>query len=113
MKNIEMFGSPWLFEMSFLFVIVYAQPKPLVIKKCIDKQIECTPPVGIDRILSLQSAYFIDIGYYFSLSSEGISTSCLFGLYMVCTFISFSTTYVVLKFQELLLSSCVMLDVVL
>lgn len=54
MKNIEVFGSPFLFEMSFLFAIVYAQPKPLVIKKCIDKQIEYTPPVGIDRILSLQ-----------------------------------------------------------
>lgn len=55
MKNIEMFVSPCLFEMSFSFAIVYAQPKPLVIRKCIDKQIEYTPPVGIDRILSLQA----------------------------------------------------------
>lgn len=38
-----------------------------VSKKCIDKQMESTPPISIDRILSVQvPAYFIDICYFFS-----------------------------------------------
>lgn len=58
-------GSPWLFGMSYLHAIIWAQLQPLVIKKCIDQQMEYILPMGIDRILSLQVPIPLVFAFFF------------------------------------------------
>ena len=59
---------------------------------------EYTPPTDIDRIMSFQVSVPLTLFAIFQ-RSEGIITSCLFGLYEVYTPISFSTFQTVLQVQ--------------